>query len=143
MFFQTKDIICIENLLEIVILTTRYPGYRSQARSKVHVFKTLFPAYMEKTHPYEEPVPPLPLCAFKFDASKFGVVRDTYEKYRDAIEHFGVFEFDQPPHARRLASSPEDFENKVLHLSVLSIIITTNNPIKLAILNYIYNLFLP
>ncbi|KMQ95865.1 thioredoxin domain-containing protein 6 [Lasius niger] len=63
-----------------------------QARSKVHVFKTLFPAYMEKAHSYEEPLPPLPLCAFKFEASKFGVVRDVYEMYRHAIEHFGAFE---------------------------------------------------
>ncbi|XP_072747002.1 uncharacterized protein [Anoplolepis gracilipes] len=84
-----------------------------QARSKVHVFKTLFPVYMEKAHPYEEPKPPLPLCAFKFKASKFDILRDAYQMYRDAIEHFGAFEFDQPPYARRLASSPEDFENKV------------------------------
>ncbi|RLU17823.1 hypothetical protein DMN91_010061 [Ooceraea biroi] len=84
-----------------------------QARSKVHVFKTLFPAYLEKAYPYEEPAPPVPLCAFKFEASKFGVVRDAYELHRDAIEHFGVFEFDRPPYARRLASSPGDFEKKV------------------------------
>ncbi|XP_070153057.1 uncharacterized protein [Polyergus mexicanus] len=84
-----------------------------QARSKIHAFKTLFPAYLEKAHPYEEPTPPPPLCAFKFEASKFNVVRDAYKMYRDAIEHFGAFEFDQPPRARRLASSPEDFENKV------------------------------
>lgn len=101
-----------------LILITQYPGF-SQARSKVHVFKTLFPSYMEKVHPYEEPVPPLPLCAFKFEASKFGVVRDMYDKYCDVIERFGVFEFDQPPHARRLVSSPEDFENKVSLPSIL------------------------
>lgn len=88
----------------------------AQARSKIHAFKTLFPAYLEKAHPYEEPIPPPPLCAFKFEASKFSVVKDAYEMYRDAIEHFGAFEFDQPPHARRLASSPEDFENKVHYL---------------------------
>ncbi|XP_018303709.1 uncharacterized protein [Mycetomoellerius zeteki] len=81
-----------------------------QARSKVHVFKTLFPAYMKKAHPYEEPAVPPPLCVFKFDASKFSIVRDAYELNRDAIEHFGVFEFDRPPYAKRLASSPEDFE---------------------------------
>ncbi|XP_011684355.1 PREDICTED: uncharacterized protein LOC105447830 isoform X2 [Wasmannia auropunctata] len=81
-----------------------------QARSKVHVYKTLFPVYMEKAHSYEEPVVPPPLCAFKFDASKFSIVRDAYELNRDAIEHFGAFEFDRPPYARRLASSPEDFE---------------------------------
>ncbi|XP_012541620.3 uncharacterized protein LOC105839684 [Monomorium pharaonis] len=81
-----------------------------QARSKVHVYKTLFPAYMEKAHRYEEPAVPLPLCAFKFDASKFNVMRDAYELNHEAIEHFGAFEFDRPPHARRLASSPEDFE---------------------------------
>ncbi|XP_071644393.1 uncharacterized protein [Temnothorax longispinosus] len=81
-----------------------------QARSKVHVFKTLFPVYMEKTHPYEEPAVPPPLCAFKFDASKFSIVRDAYELNRDAIEYFGAFEFDRPSYARRLASSPEDFE---------------------------------
>ncbi|KAL6258706.1 hypothetical protein P5V15_010656 [Pogonomyrmex californicus] len=81
-----------------------------QARSKVHAFKTLFPIYMEKAHPYEEPVVPPPLCAFKFETSKFGVVRDAYELNRDAIEYFGVFEFDRPPYARRLTSSPEDYE---------------------------------
>jgi len=74
---------------------------------------------MEKAHPYEEPVVPPPLCAFKFEASKFNIVRDTYELNRDAIEHFGAFEFDQP-YARCLASSPEDFE-KVYYLSPIII----------------------
>lgn len=116
----------------------RYRGYHHpQARSKVHVFRTLFPAYMENAHPYEEPAPPLPLCAFKFEASKFGVVRDAYEKYRDAIEHFGAFEFDQP-YARRLASSPGDFENKVHRLSVPSVVIRQIKPIKFATLNNIF-----
>ncbi|KAG5346189.1 TXND6 protein, partial [Acromyrmex charruanus] len=80
-----------------------------QARSKVHVFKTLFPSYMEKAHPYVEPTVPPSLCAFKFEASKFNIVRDAYELNCDAIKHFGVFEFDRP-YARRLASSPQDFE---------------------------------
>lgn len=75
---------------------------------------------MDKHHPYVEPTAPSPLCAFKFEASKFGVVRDAYELHRDAVEHFGAFEYDRPPYARRLASSPEDFENKVnLLLSAL------------------------
>lgn len=78
---------------------------------------------MEKAHRYEEPAPPLPLCAFKFEASKFTVVRDAYEVHRDAVEHFGVFEFDRPPYARRLASSPEDFENKV-YQSLVCIVIS-------------------
>ncbi|XP_025153537.1 uncharacterized protein LOC112588291 [Harpegnathos saltator] len=86
-----------------------------QARSKVHVFKTLFSAYVEKSHPYVEPAAPLPLCAFKFEASKFSVVRDAYESRGDAVVYFGAFEFDQPPHARRLASSPDDFDKKVRH----------------------------
>lgn len=93
----------------------RFALHRSctQARSKVHVFKTLFSAYLEKHHPYEEPAPPLPLCAFKFDATKFDAVRDMYELHRDAIENFGAFEFDRPPYARRFASTPEDFATKV------------------------------
>jgi hypothetical protein len=82
----------------------------TQARSKVYVFKTLFPAYLEKTYPYKEPVTPPSLCTFKFEASKFNNVRDAYELHRNAIEHFGVFEFDRPPYARRLASSPLDFD---------------------------------
>ncbi|KAL0102224.1 hypothetical protein PUN28_018634 [Cardiocondyla obscurior] len=81
-----------------------------QARSKVHVFKTFFSTYMEKNHPYEEPIVPLPLCAFKFDTLKFSIVQEAYELNRDAVEYFGVFEFDRPPNARLLASSPEDFE---------------------------------
>ncbi|XP_067213347.1 uncharacterized protein [Linepithema humile] len=86
-----------------------------QARSKVHAFKTLFPAYLEKAYPYEEPVTPPSLCAFKFEASKCNNVRDAYELHRNAIEYFGAFEFDRPPYARRLASKPLDFENKVKH----------------------------
>lgn len=74
---------------------------------------------MEKAHPYEEPVAPPPLCAFKYEASKFGVVRDAYEQHRDAVENFGAFARDQP-RARRLASSPEDFETKVRAYTVLS-----------------------
>ncbi|XP_029160788.1 uncharacterized protein LOC114932651 [Nylanderia fulva] len=100
------------------------------ARSKIHVFKTLFPVYLEKTHPYEEPTPSLPLCAFKFEASKFGVVRDAYEMYRDAIEHFGVFEFDRPPYTRRLASSPEDFENKVKYKTGVEVFVVIIRRIK-------------
>ncbi|CAK9809989.1 Thioredoxin domain-containing protein 6 [Anthophora plagiata] len=83
-----------------------------QARSKVHVYTTLFSNYMELVHPYEEPVPPPPYCAFKFHFSKFDVVRDAYAMFPDAIEYFGAFEFDKPPIARRIASTPEDFERK-------------------------------
>ncbi|CAK9821983.1 Thioredoxin domain-containing protein 6 [Anthophora retusa] len=83
-----------------------------QARSKVHVYTTLFSNYMELVHPYEEPVPPPPYCAFKFHFSKFDVVRETYSMFPDAIEYFGAFEFDKPPIARRIASTPEDFERK-------------------------------
>ncbi|XP_076754872.1 uncharacterized protein LOC143425768 [Xylocopa sonorina] len=83
-----------------------------QARSKVHVFTTLFSNYMELVHPYEEPVPPPPLCAFKFYYSKFNGVRDTCELFPDAVEYFGAFEFDSPAIARRIASNPEDFEKK-------------------------------
>jgi len=81
---------------------------------------------MEKAHPYEEPAVPLPLCAFKFDASKFGIVRDAYELNRDAIEHFGVFEFDRPPYAKRLASSPEDFEKVHCFLSIVMQLVRSN-----------------
>lgn len=77
------------------------------------MFKALFAAYVEKAHPYVEPAAPLPLCAFKFEASKFGAVRDACELHSNAVEYFGAFEFDRPPHARRLASSPDDFEKKV------------------------------
>ena len=75
---------------------------------------------MEKNHPYEEPTVPPPLCAFKFEASKFNIVRDAYELNCDAIEYFGVFEFDRPPEARRLTSLPEDFE-KVYYFSPIII----------------------
>jgi hypothetical protein len=80
----------------------------------------VFATYLEKTHPYEEPPPPVPLCAFKFEAPQFEVLRDAYEVYYDCIERFGVFEFDQPPYARRVASSPEDFEEKVVDYAYLS-----------------------
>ncbi|XP_012272397.2 uncharacterized protein LOC105695435 [Orussus abietinus] len=86
-----------------------------QARSKVHVFKTIFSGYMDKSHPYFEPVPPLPLCAFKFDASKLQAVSDAFIAHQLAIECFGVFEFDRPPLARRIASTPQNFEAKARH----------------------------
>lgn len=70
---------------------------------------------MEKTHPYEEPAVPLPLCAFKFDAPKFSVVRDAYEANRDAVEYFGAFAFDRPD-AKHIASSPDNFEKVLLFL---------------------------
>lgn len=82
----------------------------------MHVFKTLFNSYMEKAHPYMELVKPPPLCAFKFDATKFSVVSDAYQLYASAVENFGVFEYDAPSLARRVASNPEDFENKVNYL---------------------------
>ncbi|XP_076626727.1 uncharacterized protein LOC143344499 [Colletes latitarsis] len=84
-----------------------------QARSKVHVYQTLFFHYMEMVHPYEEPVPPPPYCAFKYYYSKFADVRDACAQFPDAIEYFGAFEFDKPPFARRIVSCPEDFEKKV------------------------------
>ncbi|XP_028522261.1 uncharacterized protein LOC107997291 [Apis cerana] len=83
-----------------------------QARSKVHVYTTLFASYMELVHPYEEPVPPPPFCAFKFYYSKFPILSETCALFPDAIEYFGAFEFDAPPIARRIASTPEDFERK-------------------------------
>lgn len=130
-----------KNLLQAkhcCVINTNY----TQARSKVHVFKTLFPAYLEKAHPYEEPITPPPLCAFKFEASKYNNVRDAYELQRNAIERFGVFEFDQPPYARRLASKPLDFENKVspfcfYHNLMMQLF---NDSMKLA-LNLIYNFY--
>lgn len=84
-----------------------------QARSKVHVYTSIFSSYMELVHPYEEPVPPPPFCAFKFYYSKFPILSETCALFPDAIEYFGAFEFDAPPIARRIASSPEDFERKV------------------------------
>lgn len=87
----------------------------TQARSKVHVYITLFSNYMDVVHPYEEPVPPAPLCAFKFEYPKFEEVRDACALVPDAIEYFGVFECDKPPIAGRIASSPEDFERKVFY----------------------------
>ncbi|XP_024942923.1 uncharacterized protein LOC107269952, partial [Cephus cinctus] len=86
-----------------------------QARSKVHVLKTIFSNYMEKAHPYEEPVPPLPINAFKYEASKLPAVTDAYTNWQEYVVHFGAFEFDDSTYARRLASTPEDFENKVKH----------------------------
>lgn len=90
-----------------------------QARSKVHVYVTLFSNYTEMMHPYEEPTPLPPYCAFKFYFSKFAEVRDACALFLDAVEHFGAFEFDKPPFARRIASCPEDFERKVAPLSFL------------------------
>ncbi|XP_076654222.1 uncharacterized protein LOC143359832 [Halictus rubicundus] len=84
-----------------------------QARSKVHVFNTIFSNYMERVHPYEEPLPPAPFCAFKFRADKFDAVYDTCALFPDALRYFGAFEFDKPPYAGRIASSPEDFQQKV------------------------------
>ncbi|XP_076232878.1 uncharacterized protein LOC143178233 [Calliopsis andreniformis] len=84
-----------------------------QARSKVHVYMTLFSNYMELVHPYEEPVPPPPLCAFKFGYLRFEAVHEACTLFPDAIEYFGAFEFDKPHIAGRVASSPEDFEKKV------------------------------
>ncbi|XP_011307360.1 uncharacterized protein [Fopius arisanus] len=91
-----------------------YPAvfYSPQARNKVHVFKTLFSSYLEKSHPYEEPVKLAPLCAFKFDSSQTKIVLDCYNDFLEAIEKFGVFEFNDW-RARRLASIPEDFIDKI------------------------------
>lgn len=87
----------------------------------MHVFTTLFGNYMEKMHPYEEPTPPDPYCAFKFSTSKFAAVHDTCALFPDAVEYFGVFEFDKPPLARRIASSYGDYHQKVLLSSVISL----------------------
>ncbi|XP_053986999.1 uncharacterized protein LOC128880691 [Hylaeus volcanicus] len=84
-----------------------------QARNKVHMYATLFTQYMDMVHPYEEPVPPPPYCAFKFHYSRFDDVRDACALFPDAVEYFGVFEFDKPLLARRIVSCPEDFEKKV------------------------------
>ncbi|XP_029049566.2 uncharacterized protein LOC114879127 [Osmia bicornis bicornis] len=84
-----------------------------QARSKVHVYTTLFSGYMEMVHPYDEPVPPPPFCAFKFPFQQFEVLRDACAFFPDAVEYFGAFEFDRPHVARRIASCPEDFEKKM------------------------------
>ena len=69
---------------------------------------------MEKNHPYEEPPPPMPLCAFKYEASKLSSLLESYQLYKEYIEYFGAFEYDRPQVAKCLAYSPEDFINKVL-----------------------------
>lgn len=94
-------------------LHVTFPRIVTQARSKVHVYMTLFSNFMELVHPYEEPVQPPPLCAFKFYAQKFTEVRDACANFQDAVEYFGAFEFDQPQVAGRIVSTPEDFEKKV------------------------------
>ncbi|XP_046745282.1 uncharacterized protein LOC124410720 [Diprion similis] len=84
-----------------------------QARSKVHVFKTIFPQYMESSHPYEEIPPPLPKCFFKYKSHRIKELSEALSSYAEALERFGVFETDNPPTAKRIASSLESFEKKV------------------------------
>lgn len=59
---------------------------------------------------------PLPLCAFKFNATKLAILQEAYETFGSVIEKFGVFEFDDPGVARRIASNPQDFQDKVRKL---------------------------
>ncbi|XP_046622709.1 uncharacterized protein LOC124306261 [Neodiprion virginianus] len=92
-----------------------------QARSKVHVFKTIFPQYMESYHPYEETPPPLPKCFFKYKSQRIKELAEALSNHAEAVERFGVFEMDNPPMAKRIASSLESFEKKV-HLVQIYII---------------------
>ncbi|KAK2581223.1 hypothetical protein KPH14_008021 [Odynerus spinipes] len=84
-----------------------------QARSKIHVFLTLFEQYMAENHPYEVPKPPPPLCAFKYKVQKFEDLRNAFEAYTDAVEYFGAFPIDEPRLVKKIASSPEEFSRKV------------------------------
>ncbi|KAG7198927.1 hypothetical protein KM043_015741 [Ampulex compressa] len=86
-----------------------------QAKLKVQAFDALFPDYMESFHPYSEPEPQPPICAFKFRAEKFTPLKNICALLGPAILRFGAFEFDDPKNARCLANRPEDFEKKVLN----------------------------
>ncbi|XP_048507889.1 uncharacterized protein LOC125500191 [Athalia rosae] len=68
---------------------------------------------MEISHPYEETPPPLPKCFFKFEANKLKELSEAVDAYSEAVDRFGVFEMDNPPIAKRIASSPESFEKQV------------------------------
>ncbi|KAK0174786.1 hypothetical protein PV327_010516 [Microctonus hyperodae] len=92
------------------------------ARNKVNVFKTLFPSYMNKAHPYTAPERPLPLIAFKFNLSKLPWLAENYQEFQEAIQHFGVFEFDDP-RAKRLATNPQEYIDKVKNQSGNEIIL--------------------
>ncbi|KAK0080652.1 hypothetical protein PV325_013576 [Microctonus aethiopoides] len=92
------------------------------ARNKVNVFKTLFPSYMNKSHPYTAPERPLPLIVFKFNLSKLPWFAENYHEFHEAIQHFGVFEFDDP-RAKRLAKNPQEYIDKVKNQSGNEIII--------------------
>ncbi|XP_074100328.1 uncharacterized protein LOC141528244 [Cotesia typhae] len=73
----------------------KYPPvwFPPNARCKVHVFKTIFGAYMEKAHVYK-PVMQPKRVVFKFEACKLQTVEDYCRNFAEAIDHFGVFEGD-------------------------------------------------
>ncbi|XP_035739476.1 uncharacterized protein LOC118449229 [Vespa mandarinia] len=85
----------------------------NNARSKVHVFLTLFPEYMAENHYYEIPKPPPPLCAFKYYAKKTDDLKISVESYPEAIEYFGAFLLDEPILTRKIADSIDEFKKKV------------------------------
>lgn len=73
---------------------------------------------MEASHVYEEEPPPLPKCFFKYRSNRLKELSEAVINFTEAIERFGVFEVDNPPAARRIASSLDDFEKKVSILKV-------------------------
>ncbi|XP_043677080.1 uncharacterized protein LOC122633351 [Vespula pensylvanica] len=83
------------------------------ARSKVHVFLTLFPEYMAENHPYEVAKPPAPFCAFKYHAKKLEDLKNSVESYSEAIVYFGAFLYDDPLLIRKIADNIEEFKRKV------------------------------
>ncbi|CAD6236839.1 GSCOCG00008257001-RA-CDS [Cotesia congregata] len=74
----------------------QYPPvwFPPNARCKVHVFKTIFGAYMEKAHVYK-PIRHPKRVVFKFEACKLQTVEDYCRNFAEAIDHFGVFEDDE------------------------------------------------
>ncbi|KAL2718977.1 TXND6 protein [Vespula squamosa] len=83
------------------------------ARSKVHVFMTLFPEYMNENHHYELPKPPAPLCAFKYYAKKIDDLKNSVDNYSEAIVHLAAFLYDDPLLIRKIAENIDDFKKKV------------------------------
>ncbi|XP_074094257.1 uncharacterized protein LOC141524338 isoform X1 [Cotesia typhae] len=81
--------------------------------NKIIVFKTIFKKYLDTTFPYEDKSNATPIIVFKFDSTRKNELKAVLEMQESEIVHFGIFERDKPPEAKLIATSIDEYEEKV------------------------------
>ncbi|XP_034943685.1 uncharacterized protein [Chelonus insularis] len=81
--------------------------------NKIIIFKAMFRKYLDTTFPYEDKTDTTPIMVFKYDSTRKSELKVVLEMQESEVVHFGIFERDKPPDAKLIATSIDEYEEKV------------------------------